>query len=280
MNACHERPVSKRAIRSHYDLATPLYRLLWGPHIHHGLWEGDETPERAQEQLVERLAARARIEPGSDILDVGCGMAGSAVYLARRLGCRVTGLTLSPVQQLWGQFAAWRGGVASRVRVACMDAEEAEFPAASFDVLWSVECTEHLFDRAAFFQRAAAWLRPGGRVALCAWLAADRPHDPATARQVEAVCRGFLCPSLGTAGDYLDAFQQAGLVEGRHLDLTEQVTRTWEICRERVQRGWVRLLAGWGGLDMVRFLDHFDVILRAYRSGAMHYGCFTARRER
>ena len=30
--------VSKHEIRSHYDLATVFYRLLWGRHIHHGLW--------------------------------------------------------------------------------------------------------------------------------------------------------------------------------------------------------------------------------------------------
>ena len=30
--------VEKSAIRSHDDLATPFDRLLWGPHIHHGLW--------------------------------------------------------------------------------------------------------------------------------------------------------------------------------------------------------------------------------------------------
>ena len=31
--------VTKSAIRTHYNLATPFYRLLWGPHIHHGLWQ-------------------------------------------------------------------------------------------------------------------------------------------------------------------------------------------------------------------------------------------------
>ncbi len=36
--------VEKRVIRTHYNLATPFYRLLWGRHIHHGLWEGSESP--------------------------------------------------------------------------------------------------------------------------------------------------------------------------------------------------------------------------------------------
>src|SRR5262249_16928813 len=148
-------PISKRAIQTHYDLATPFYRLLWGNHIHHGLWEGDETPREAQRRLIERLAAEAEVPRGSRVLDVGCGMGGSAVPRARTLGCQVTGLTLSPVQRTWATFAAWLGGVSRRVRFCRRDVEQARFAPGSFDVVWSVECTEHLFDKAAFFRRAA-----------------------------------------------------------------------------------------------------------------------------
>ena len=63
--------------------------------------------------------------------------------------------------------------MAGRTEFHCVDAEQAEFPAESFDVVWSIECTEHLYDKARFFRRAAEWLRPGGRMAICAWLAGE-----------------------------------------------------------------------------------------------------------
>jgi tocopherol O-methyltransferase len=271
-------PLTKRAIRLHYDLATPFYRLLWGAHIHHGCWDGKESAKAAQRRLIERLAAEASIAPGSDVLDVGCGMGGSAIHLARHLGCRVTGLTLSPVQRIWATFAAWLAGARRQTHFLCQDAEQTGFLPASFDVLWSIECTEHLFDKAAFFRRASPWLRPGGRVAVCAWLAAERPHTPEVRDQVDAVCRGFLCPSLGTATDYEDWLREAGLQSCRFTDLTGQVMRTWEICMERVRRSGIRLVAWCAGRDMTSFLDHFQTILHAYRSGAMRYGCFVARK--
>lgn len=267
--------VRKRAIQTHYDLATPFYRLLWGVHIHHGLWEADESPETAQQQLIDRLATAADLREGDRVLDVGCGMGGTSIDLARRMRCRVTGLTLSPVQQAWASATGRWQGVGRRTRFLRRDAETVTFPAGSFDVVWSVECTEHLFDKPALFRRAAGWLTPGGRVAICAWLAGEGPDAVAKAT---AVCEGFLCPSLGTADDYQGWMKSAGLTVVTFDDLTVNVLRTWEICKERMRHPALRYGSRLLGLDMFRFVEHFDTLLDAYRTGAMRYGLFVARK--
>ena len=270
--------VTSKAIRRHYDLATPFYRLLWGPHIHHGLWNGDESPEIAQRRLTEQLAAEAEVETGAAVLDVGCGMGGSSIHLARRFDCRVHGLTLSPVQRWWATLSAWFRRLGSQVRFECRDAEQADFPAESFDVLWSIECTEHLFDKAAFFRRSAQWIKPGGRVAICAWLAAERPHSEESARDVRTVCEKFLCPSLGSAEDYVGWLENAGLTMAATHDWTHRVVRTWEICDQRIRKTGLRRLARLAGRDLSQFANHFDTIRQAFVNGSMKYGCFVARK--
>jgi tocopherol O-methyltransferase len=268
--------VQKCVIQRHYDVATLFYRLLWGCHIHHGLWRGDENAEQAQVQLVDQLADLARVTTSCHVLDVGCGIGGSSIHLAKRYGCSVTGVTLSPVQRRWAAASSRWHRVHRTVQFICADAEVYSTTPASLDVLWSVECTEHLFDKAGFFQRAAAWLRPGGRVAICAWLAGEIGDDARAERLVREVCEGFFCPSLGTMQDYQSWFQQSGLRVTVAHDWTHQVAQTWEICRHRVARtglGWIAPLLDPHGAV---FLERFSTILEAYRTGAMQYGCFVA----
>jgi len=279
-------PTEKAAIRSHYDLATPFYRLVWGPHIHHGLWSAEDaardvpemSPRGAQEQLTDTLATLAGIGRDDRVLDVGCGMGGSSIRLALRFGCHVSGITLSGVQRRWAATSARLQGVGGLATFSRTDAEAAEFPPASFDVVWSIECTEHLFDKPAFFRRAAGWLKPGGRMAICAWLAAEDADRPGQREQVEAVCDAFLCPSLGSFSDYREWMTDAGLEIVRTDDWTRQVERTWELCDARVRRLGLHSLARLIDRRQAAFLDHFTTLLAAYRSDAMQYGCIVARR--
>ena len=270
--------VQKSSIRAHYNVGTLFYRALWGPHLHHGLWHDNESPQRAALQLTEELARLARIEAGQRVVDVGCGMGASSNWLARHKHCSVTGVTISPVQRRWAATTSYMHRTSSRTRFLHADAEQLELESESVDVVWSIECTEHLFDKSAFFTKAAKWLAPGGRVAICAWLAGHDQRSPLTQKLVHQVCEGFFCPSLGTQQDYEEWLTTSGLTIEHSSLWTEKVLKTWEICRERVRRSGVRYVARMLGHEHVLFLDRFDAILEAYRTRAMEYGCFVARR--
>jgi tocopherol O-methyltransferase len=123
----------------------------------------------------------------------------------------------------------------------------------------------------------ALGLRPGGKLALCAWLAADAPH-PEQARLVAAVCRGMLCPSLASRKDYAGWMRVAGFEDIAAEDLTRHVGRTWDYCSAIVERPEVRALR-WLMDERTRaFLQAFAAIRRAYAEGAMAYGMFSGRR--
>jgi tocopherol O-methyltransferase len=272
-----DSPPLLSAIRTHYDRLAFYYRAFWGEHIHHGYWEGEESSAAAQVQLVARLAERAAIPQGARVLDVGCGFGGSALWLARHRGCDVTGITISPVQLKRASEQAQAEGLDHRVRFLVMDANHLDLPPASFDVVWIIECSEHLADKCGFMEACARVLRPGGKVALCAWLATEAP-GPEQAQLISEVCRGMLCPSLASQKEYASWMRGAGFDDITAEDITRRVERTWARCAAIVERPEMRALRWLMDEQTRAFIQSFTAIRRAYADGAMAYGIFTARK--
>lgn len=273
-----DEQLSVDLIREHYDRLSVFYRALWGDHIHHGYWEDGESPAAAQVKLVERLAERAGIPRGGRVLDVGCGVGGSSLWLAREFECSILGLTISPVQAAMATEAAAAEGLGGLVRFEVSDANHLDPGPEKFDVVWVVECSEHLADKARFIARCARTLKPGGALALCAWLSADGPAPASHERLVRDVCRGMLCPSLASLSDYTGWMRQGGLERIEAEDITRHVRETWARCAALARRKEVRVFLGVSDARTRRFVEAFSAIRRAYEAGAMAYGMFTARK--
>ena len=265
------------AIRDHYDRLSGYYGMLWGEHIHHGYWEEDESSAAAQVKLVARLAERAGVPRGARVLDVGCGLGGSALWLARHLGCTVTGITISPVQVQMATERARAENLGDRVRFLLMDANQLDLAPESFDVVWVVECSEHIDDKAGLLAGCVRALTPGGRLALCAWLATENPTAE-HAQLIAEVCQGMLCPSLASQNDYNRWMEAGGLHAIEFEDVTGRVQPTWTRCAAIIERPEVKSLLKLMDNRTRDFVQAFGAIHRAYASGAMAYGMFTARK--
>src|SRR3990167_299466 len=87
-------------IAKFWDQISEGWQTVWGTHIHHGYYEHNQTinPKKAQEKLIEKLVTMMGVNPQDKILDVGCGMGGSSIYLAKHYDALVTGITLSSKQ--------------------------------------------------------------------------------------------------------------------------------------------------------------------------------------
>ena len=264
-------------VREHYDTLSPLYRAFWGEHIHHGFWRGDESAHEAQENLVKELATRARITEGERVLDVGCGLGGSAMFLAREYDVMVRGISLSPKQVSAARDQARKRGLLGRVNFAVQDAHQLECDPGIYDVIWIIECSEHLFRKPAFIRECARHLAPGGRLAICAWLLGEHLDDEQE-KLVEAVRVGMLCPSFGTLADYVKWLLDAGLAVESAEDVTPQVERTWSVSRPLLDSPLVKTMLAIGNEKLSAFADSFSAIEEAYRCRAMGYGMLIASR--
>ena len=269
--------IRREAVALHYDELDHFYRDVWGEHVHHGLWlRGNEPREQAVLQLVDLVAEEAEIASGIRVCDIGCGYGATARVLAGR-GAQVTGMTISPAQFGIAQQQSGRTGNPS---FALGDWLANDFASESFDAAIAIESSEHMPDKPAFFAQAHRVLRPGGRLVVCAWLAAEGASDRAERHLLEPICREGRMPHLGTAGDYQSLAAAAGLTFRAYRDVTQEVAPTWPaIARTLALKlatnpRYVRFLFSRHARNRVFALTTLRIWL-AYRSGTMRYGIFT-----
>jgi tocopherol O-methyltransferase len=268
------RSNDKHKIIELYDVITPYYPSLWGEHLHHGYWiVGDESKEKAQVQLVEHLAQLANVKPGSEILDIGCGMGASSLYLARNHNATVTGITISPVQVEMATTAAARERL--DVKFLLMDAEAMDFKK-QFDVLWSVESISHYQRREEFFASASRLLNPGGTFAIIDWFKKNNLTSAETKKFIQPIEKGMLC-ELQIMDDYEQYFTSNGLQVTHREVLNENCAKTWDLGLDIIKNRSFWELAAKYGSNIVSHLKAFRAMRAGFASGNFVYGLFVAR---
>jgi tocopherol O-methyltransferase len=273
--AALSRPNDKQTIAAHYDVITSYYRSFWGEHLHHGYWiRGNESKEEAQEQLIEHLARLANIREGCRLLDIGCGIGASSLYLARKYHARPTGITISPAQVDMARKAAADASVDAEFLL--MDAEALHFEQ-PFDVFWSIESISHYYDRREFFRKAAQYLKPGGVFAFTDWFKRPGLSAVQTRKHIAPIERGMLC-ELETMDDYASYLAAGGFTIEHRQELTQQCAKTWDLGLSIIADPAIWALAAKLGMGFLTYLNAFRFLRAGFRSGNFVYGLFVARK--
>jgi SAM-dependent methyltransferase len=110
------------------------------------------------------FADQLGVGTGSELLEVGSGSGGPAVYLAQARGCRITGVDINEHGVRNGAALAQARGVADRVQFQAVDASRPlPFPEGRFDAVVSNDAMCHIRERLAVLHDWHRVLRPGGR---------------------------------------------------------------------------------------------------------------------
>ena len=143
---------AKRNVAHHYDIGNDLYELFLDEDMQYSCayWDFDRhgpemTLEQAQADKKAHIAAKLDLKPGQRVLDIGCGWSGMALYLHRKAGVEVLGITLSEEQLKKARERAEQAGVSDKVKFELIDYRDlAQREAGAFDRIVSVGMFEHV----------------------------------------------------------------------------------------------------------------------------------------
>lgn len=160
----------KKSIIRYYEESLSDYLLLYSRSsraMHYGYWDKNtHTNQQALLRLNEIVAQKLKTNSKSKVLDAGCGIGGTALWMAKTFGCSAVGVSLSPSQVLQAQKYSKADGLAKRVKFLVRDYTKTKLPASSFDGVFGIESICHLENKRLFMKEAFRLLKPGGRLVI------------------------------------------------------------------------------------------------------------------
>ncbi|NER20457.1 MAG: methyltransferase domain-containing protein [Symploca sp. SIO1C2] len=272
-------------IQQFYDASSGLWEQVWGEHMHHGYYgaTGREKKNRRQAQidLIEELLSWGRVEQAEQILDVGCGIGGSSLYLAQKFNANATGITLSPVQASRATERAQEAGLESRVQFQVADALNMPFADESFDFVWSLESGEHMSDKEQFIKECYRVLKVGGTFLMATWC--HRPIIPATGelttdelQHLKEIYRVYCLPYVISLPEYEAIARNISFQNICTADWSDAVEPFWNIVIDSAFEPKAIVGLFQSGSRTIEAALSLGLMSRGYERGLIHYGLLCA----
>lgn len=160
---------SKQAVTGHYARRGIAETILAA--VGAGLAPGEESAAdhlapadefhiggiEATRRIVSMLGLRA----GMEVLDIGCGIGGTARVIAHGTGARVTGIDLTADYVEAAGILSQAVGLGDVTRFVCANALALPLADSAFDAAVSFHVAMNIADKGGFYHEAARVLRPG-----------------------------------------------------------------------------------------------------------------------
>jgi len=105
---------ARKNISDHYDLSNDLFKLILDKSMTYssGIYlKPSDTLFDAQQNKLLALIRKARVRPTDRVLEIGFGWGSLSILLAKTVGCRVTGITLSSQQKAYAEDLVKKEGL-------------------------------------------------------------------------------------------------------------------------------------------------------------------------
>jgi len=236
---------------------------------------GDTFISTGGRETTEDFCKLLSLSPGSRVLDVGCGIGGSAFYMAEKYGATVVAIDLSTNMLAIGRDRLNKlpTNIQEKVSFEFGDITEQTYAAGSFDVIYSRDTILHIANKQKLFSLFHSWLAPGGRLLITDYCQGDKVLSPSFLSYVKQ--REY---NLTTVKQYGALLQKAGFTDVQATDSTDRFIQILRTEVDRFQNKKEDFLKEFAMEHYTAIVDGWTSKVGRSASGDQTWGLFVAKR--
>ena len=170
----------KQFTNLYYDLVTDFYEYGWGRSFHFAPRVPGESFKASLARHEHYLAHMLGLRPGMVVADLGCGVGGSLLEIARFSGAKVVGVNSNAYQLERARELTEEAGLTHLAEYMHCDFLHVDAPDDSFDAIYAIEATCCAPDKLSVYGEAFRLLKPGACFGVYEFCLTDRfdAQDP------------------------------------------------------------------------------------------------------
>ena len=218
---------NNKQIIKYYDSCEIDYKILWHLNksyaFHYGYW--DEKVKSFNQSLLrfnEIIIEKTKIKKTDRVLDAGCGIGGTSIFIAKKIGCKTEGITISQNQVDKAKKLAKKLNISSLVNFSNQDYMNTKFKSNSFDVIFALESVCYS-DKEKFLRESYRLLKKNGRLMVADFFNSKSNFSEKEKKLIKKWLKGWIVDSLETPLFFKTKSKEIGFKNIKYEKINDKV---------------------------------------------------------
>jgi cyclopropane fatty-acyl-phospholipid synthase-like methyltransferase len=222
---------TKKEIATYYNHTLMHYKVSWqlnkSKGLHYGLWYSDtKNLHEAIQNTNKKIGSFIDDKDDIHVLDAGCGVGGTAIYLANTHSCHVKGITLSSAQYRQGLKYVKEANLEHLIDLSVQDYNLTNFANESFDLVFGVESFCHAHEKADVYKEAYRLLKPGGQLVIIDSIKTEKGTKPENRKTIEWLLHRWAISDIDDGDETTQKLSDAGFTQVIVENLTQHARKS------------------------------------------------------